>query len=176
MQTMFSRTALLALALSLGGSCIGSGRAQAPSFVGHYSVQGRASAERQRDAAIETGVEGMFVGGNIARRRLAASTPIPSHIEVTEVGGRLHVDIAGAYDLTAVADGSPFTFEDAFGYEHTARLYQRANMLVITLRGHGDCRIELRFRPDRSSIRYVMRIRSEHLPGDVRYRATYGRN
>ena len=145
------------------------------SFVGTYALQGSRAAEQARDEGIEAAIREMGIGRGIARRRLKATTPVPRRIVVEERGDRLHVLIAGAYELTARPDGNPFTFEDEFGYEHTARLYQRENTLVITLRGHGDCRVELRFSADRSRLTYVMRIRSEHLPDDVRYRATYRR-
>lgn len=147
-----------------------------PGFAGTYVLRGASRAESVRDAGIEAAIREMGIGRGIARRRLAASTPVPRRIVVEERGDRLHIVIAGAYeDLNALPDGNAFRFEDEFGYEHTARLYRRPNTLVITLRGHGDCRIELRFSADRSRVTYVMRIRSEHLPDDVRYQATYQR-
>lgn len=150
--------------------------AQAPGFAGTYVLQSASRAESIRDAGIEAAIREMGIGRGIARRRLAASTPVPRRIVVEERGDRFHIDIAGAYeDLNALPDGTAFSFEDEFGYEHTARLYRRPNTLVITLRGHGDCRVELRFSADRTRVTYVMRIRSEHLPDDVRYQATYRR-
>ena len=144
-------------------------------FAGTYELRGRAAAEQGRNAGVEAAIQQMGIGKNIARRRLLATTPIPPRIIVEERGERLHVRIVGAYELTSRPDGSPSELEDAFGYDHTARLYERANTLVLTLRDQADCRIELRFSADRSRLTYVMRIRSDQLPGDVRYQATYHR-
>jgi hypothetical protein len=147
--------------------------AAAQDLQGRYKFSGGAKERKAIGAAIEGVVDEMsFIVRSIARKRLKAAAKVHPNIAVTAGEERITVRL-GDRSYTAPANGKPVTVEGDDGDELQLRYVVKGDTIVQRFESDGGGKVNT-FRPiGRNKMRVTVRIFSDRLPKDVKYKLTY---
>ena len=144
-------------------------------FVGSYRFAGGDKERAARDAAIDAVVEEMnFLVRGIARKRLKESNPIAARVSISQKDGKLTIRFddrtytapinGGSVDVVGIT-GAEMKLRHRVSNGRIEQIFEgedggRTNQLELD----GDGRLTIR-----------VRVFSERLPKDLRYKLTYAR-
>lgn len=144
-------------------------------LAGSFRYAGGGRERAARDEAIDQVVEEMnFIVRGIARKRLREANQIRERVAISRQGDKLTIRLDGQ-PYTATINGPPVDVVGHDGMELKLRYRLAKGRIEQTLQGKEGGRTA-HFQVDgKGRLTMSVRIFSEKLPKDVRYRLTYAR-
>lgn len=146
-------------------------------FHGSYRYAGGSSQRNDLAAGIEATVDALngAIQG-IARRRLTATNPLESTVDIVVAGDDVTTTFESGFNASCVIDGATANARDIEGGKLRVRLRWKDGKLIQQMEGNGGARtIVYVLSADRKTLTVHHKITSDRLPVPLIYRLSYSR-
>lgn len=146
-------------------------------FHGSYRYAGGSSQRNDLAAGIEATVDALngAIQG-IARRRLTATNPLDSTVDIVVAGDDVTTTFESGFNASCVIDGATANARDIEGGKLRVRLRWKDGKLIQQMEGNGGARtIVYVLSADRKTLTVHHKITSDRLPVPLIYRLSYSR-
>jgi hypothetical protein len=146
-------------------------------FHGSYRYIGGSGQRDDVKAAVETTVTALpRVIQGIARKRLTATNPVDSSVDIVVAGDTVTTTFETGFNASCVIDGGTVNATDIEGGKLKVRLRAKGSKLVQQMEGKGGARtIVYVLSADRKTLTVHHKITSDRLPEPLIYRLSYSR-